>query len=101
MIDVARQSKAIIALAADNKLPVVYGPCDVRRRRRPDRLWCVRPWKFSSVRGAHRQDIKGEGKRIAVEERKKLSLVVNLKTAKALGLTVPPTLLARADEVIE
>ena len=92
----------IIALAAKHKLPAVY----YRRGYAASGGFISYGYdilqQFRGAAGYVDRILKGEKPAdLPVQAPSKYELVINLKTAKALGLDVPPSLLARADEVIE
>jgi putative tryptophan/tyrosine transport system substrate-binding protein len=92
----------LIELAAAHRLPVVYGPRDFVEL---GGLLALGP-NYSDLyrRAATYVDKILKGAKpgdLPIEQPPTFELVINLKTARALGLSIPPAVLARADEVIE
>jgi putative ABC transport system substrate-binding protein len=92
----------IITLAARHSLPAVY---PFRNHVTSGGLICYGPDtidQFRRAAGYVDRILKGEKPAdLPVQEPTKYATVLNLKTARALGIEVPPMLLARVDEVIE
>ena len=92
----------IVALAARHKLPAVYNFAPFAAAGGLISYGADNIDQFHRAAGYVDRILKGEKpSNLPVQGPTKYHLAINLKTAKTLGLTVPPTLLARADEVIE
>ena len=92
----------VASFAKRNRLPSIYGQ---REFVDAGGLMAYGPSTFDMFRrtaGYVDKVLKGaKPADLPVEQPTKFELVINLKTAKALGLTIPPSLLQRADEVIQ
>jgi putative ABC transport system substrate-binding protein len=97
-----RYRETIVRLVAQTRLPAVYGFGEFVRSggliaygpRVPDQARRAAAYVDRILNGAKPADLP-------VEQPAEFELVINLKTAKALDLTIPPSLLQRADQVIE
>jgi putative ABC transport system substrate-binding protein len=99
---IARYGQQIVALAAEGHIPAIYAHT-VFKEVGGLIIYATDLANLYVRAGSYVGDILKRAKPadMPVEQPRKFDLIINLKTAKALGLTVPQSLLVRADEVIE
>ena len=98
----ANRTTDLVVLAVSRRLPVVYAEREFVDAGGLASYGISYADQWRRAAGYVEKILKGaKAGDLPVEQPTRFELVINMRTAKALGLTVPPTLLARADEVIE